>query len=311
MALSIVFMGTPAFSVPVLEAVHEAGHRIVAVYTQPPRPAGRGLNPTASPVHLRAGELGLPVLTPKSFKEMADRRVFAEHKADAAVVVAYGLLLPEEVLSAPSLGCFNVHASLLPRWRGAAPIQRAIMAGDAVTGVTIMRMEKGLDTGPMCIKAEVPIAPMTTAGDLHDRLSQIGAGLMVEALGRLEAGTLPSTVQPSDGVTYAAKIDKREAHIDFSKPAAEVRSHIHGLSPAPGAWFEVQTASGPERIKLLAVEVVPAAHPSAGDVLDDALTIACGVDSVRPIIMQRAGKKAAPSGEVLRGFKVPIGTKVA
>lgn len=311
MALSIVFMGTPAFSVPVLEAVHEAGHRILAVYTQPPRPAGRGLNPTASPVHLRAGELGLPVLTPKSFKEMADRSVFAEHKADAAVVVAYGLLLPEEVLSAPRLGCFNVHASLLPRWRGAAPIQRAIMAGDAVTGVTIMRMEKGLDTGPMCIKAEVPIEPMTTAGDLHDRLSQTGAGLMVEALGRLEAGTLPSTVQPSDGVTYAAKIDKREAHIDFSKPAAEVRSHIHGLSPAPGAWFEVQTASGPERIKLLAVEVVPAAHPSAGDVLDDALTIACGVDAVRPIIMQRAGKKAAPSGEVLRGFKVPIGTKVA
>jgi len=310
MALSIVFMGTPAFSVPVLEAVNEAGHRILAVYSQPPRPAGRGLNPTASPVHVRAGELGLPVLTPKSFKEIADRRVFAEHKADAAVVVAYGLLLPEEVLSAPSLGCFNVHASLLPRWRGAAPIQRAIMAGDAVTGVTIMRMEKGLDTGPMCIKAEVPIEPMTTAGDLHDRLSRTGAGLMVEALGRLEAGTLPSTVQPSDGVTYAAKIDKREAHIDFSKPAAEVRAHIHGLSPAPGAWFEVQTASGPERIKLLAVEVVPAAH-APGEVLDDALTIACGVDAVRPVIMQRAGKKAAPSGEVLRGFKVPIGTKVA
>ncbi len=310
MALSIVFMGTPAFSVPVLEAVHDAGHRVVAVYTQPPRPAGRGLNSTASPVHLRAGELGLPVLTPRSFKEVADRAAFAAHEADAAVVVAYGLLLPEDVLNAPRLGCYNVHASLLPRWRGAAPIQRSIMAGDTVTGVTIMRMEKGLDTGPMCLKAEVPIMPDTTAGALHDALSQTGAGLMVEALRQLEAGTLVQTTQPSESVTYAAKIDKRETRIDFSKPAAQVRAHIHGLSPSPGAWFEVSSGGGLERIKLLVVEVVSNGHTQVGEVLDEALTISCAENAIRPVIMQRAGKKAASAGEVLRGLRVLPGTKV-
>lgn len=310
MALRLVFMGTPGFSVPVLEALIAAGHKVAAVYSQPPRPAGRGMAEMKSPVHKAADDHGLAVKTPLNFKAAEDREAFAALKADAAVVVAYGLILPEAILTAPRFGCFNVHASKLPRWRGAAPIQRAIMAGDTVTGVTIMRMEKGLDTGPMCLSRDVAIGPRTTAQMLHDDLSAAGAALMVEALALLERGELKEVPQPGVGITYAAKIEKSEARIDFSMPAVSVVRHIHGLSPAPGAWFEIPHAGKTERIKVLAAEVVAGAG-EPGVMLDDALTIACGEGAVRLLEVQRAGKRPAPADEVLRGFAVPKGTRVA
>lgn len=309
MTLSIVFMGTPAFSVPVLEAVHDAGHRIVAVYAQPPRPAGRGMAEVKSPVQLKAEALGIPVITPLNFKGAEERAHFASLGADAAVVVAYGLLLPQAVLDAPRLGCFNVHASKLPRWRGAAPIQRAIMAGDAVTGVSIMRMDAGLDTGPVTLEADVPIAMDTTAGMLHDALSAEGARLMVEALEHLEAGTLSATPQTDAGVTYAAKIDKAEAAIDFSKAAADVVRHIHGLSPAPGAYFSASIDGAAQRIKVLSAATADG-QGTPGVVLDGELTIACGKGAIRPLVIQRAGRKAAPSADVMRGFPIPPGTRL-
>lgn len=310
MALRIVFMGTPDFSVPVLDAILKAGHTIVAVYSQPPRPAGRGMAEQPTPVHRFALENGLKVLTPLNFKSGDDRAVFAAHDADAAVVVAYGLILPEAVLAAPRHGCFNVHASKLPRWRGAAPIQRAIMAGDNETAVMVMQMERGLDTGPVCLTYSIPITPETTAGALHDALSDAGAVLMVEALADLEAGTLTATPQSSDGVTYAAKIAKTEARIDFTRDANHVVAHIHGLSPFPGAWFEVVHAGKIERIKVLrAAAVQQSAVP--GTVIDDRLTIACGCAAIRLIEVQRAGKRPSTADEFLRGFAIPAGTVIA
>ena len=311
MPLDIVFMGTPDFSVPVLDAILAAGHRVVAVYSQPPRPAGRrGLAEVRSPVHRRAEALRLPVRTPKNFKSETDQAEFTALKADAAVVVAYGLLLPAAVLDAPRLGCFNVHASKLPRWRGAAPIQRAIMAGDTVTAVNIMRMDVGLDTGPVCLGRDVPIDPAMTAGELHDKLSQLGAELMVEALAQLEAGTLEAIPQPPDGVTYAAKIDKRETRIDFNSPARKVADHIRGLSPFPGAWFEADLGGKPERIKVLRA-ATDASGGEPGILLDDRLTIACGEGAIRIEELQRAGKQPMAASEFLRGTRLAAGTRVA
>ncbi len=310
MPLDIVFMGTPDFSVPVLDALVAAGHRVVAVYSQPPRPAGRGLAELKSPVHRRAEALGIPVRTPKNFKTDEDRAAFADLEADAAVVVAYGLLLPPAVLDAPRLGCFNVHASKLPRWRGAAPIQRAIMAGDAVTAVNIMRMDEGLDTGPVCLGHDVAITPDTTAGELHDTLSALGADLMVEALGELEAGTLRAVPQPQEGVTYAAKIDKRETRIDFAKAATDVANHIRGLSPFPGAWFEANLGGKPERIKILHASSI-AKDGEPGVLLDGELTIACGDGAIRIEELQRAGKQPMKAADFLRGARLEPGTRLA
>jgi methionyl-tRNA formyltransferase len=307
MPLDIVFMGTPDFAVPVLDAVAAAGHRVIAVYSQPPRPAGRGLSEAKSPVHRRAEAMGIPVRTPKNFKAESDRAEFASLEADAAVVVAYGLLLPAAVLDAPRFGCFNVHASKLPRWRGAAPIQRAIMAGDTETAVNIMRMDEGLDTGPVCLARDVSISADTTAGDLHDTLSALGAELMVEALAQLEAGTLKATPQPHDGVTYAAKIDKRETRIDFGKPAHEVADHIRGLSPYPGAWFETSLGAKPERIKVLRASAI-SQHGEPGVLLDGELTIACGEGAVRIEELQRAGKQPMKASDFLRGTRLAPGT---
>ncbi|WLS04047.1 methionyl-tRNA formyltransferase [Shinella oryzae] len=313
MALRIIFMGTPDFSVPTLTALAEAGHEIVAVYSQPPRPAGRrGLELVKSPVHQAAERLGIPVHTPVNFREDAEREAFRALKADVAVVVAYGLLLPEAILSGTRLGCYNGHASLLPRWRGAAPIQRAIMAGDAETGMMVMKMDKGLDTGPVALTARVVIGETMTAGELHDALMQEGGALMVEAMAKLEAGNLPLTPQAEEGVLYAAKIDKAETRIDFSKPAKDVHNHIRGLSPFPGAWFELPVAGKPERVKVLASALVDegAVHP-AGTVLDDALAIACGKGAVRLLRLQKAGGKPLDAADFLRGTPVAPGQVLA
>lgn len=309
MPLKIVFMGTPDFSVPVLDAVVAAGHDVVAVYSQPPRPAGRGMAEVKSPVHRRAEALGIPVRTPVNFKSDEDRSAFAGLEADAAVVVAYGLLLPKAVLDATRLGCFNVHASKLPRWRGAAPIQRAIMAGDTLTAVDVMRMEQGLDTGPVCLARDITIPPEMTAGELHDALSQAGAALMREALENLEAGTLQCVPQSAEGVTYAAKIDKGETRIDFAMPAKSVVDHIRGLSPFPGAWFEVSLGGKAERIKVLAAkEVSGSGEP--GTLIDDALTIACGSGAIRVEKLQRAGKQPMAAADFLRGTRLPAGSRL-
>ena len=307
--LRIVFMGTPEFSVPTLAAVMAAGHEVVAVYSQPPRPAGRGMAETKSPVQLFAEASGVTVLTPRTLKSVEAQAHFKAHEADAAVVVAYGLLLPQAVLDAPRLGCFNLHASLLPRWRGAAPIQRAIMAGDKETAAMVMRMEAGLDTGPVCLAERVTIGPDMTAGELHDVLSRDGAGLMERALAALERGSLVATAQSEVGVTYAAKIEKTEARINFAHSAADVHNHIRGLSPFPGAWFEASIDGRIERIKVLRSERADGAG-APGMVLDDRLTIACGTEAVRPVQVQRAGKKAMPAVEVLRGVSIPAGCKV-
>lgn len=309
MALRLVFMGTPAFSVPTLAALIEAGHDVVAVYSQPPRRSGRGMAETKGPVHAFADSRAIPVLTPLNFKAAADRDVFSAHGADAAVVVAYGLLLPQEVLDAPRLGCYNLHASALPKWRGAAPIHRAIMAGDTATAAIVMRMEAGLDTGPMCQVLRVPIAPEITTGELHDVLSVSGAQTMVQALARLEAGTLKATPQPSEGITYASKIDKREARLDFSQPATSVHNAIRGLSPFPGAWFEVSFDDKPERIKVLRA-VLARGQGLPGEVLDDALTIACGSGAIALVEVQRAGKRPQSAAEFQRGFAIKAGTSL-
>jgi methionyl-tRNA formyltransferase len=309
MPLKIVFMGTPDFSVPVLDAVTAAGHHVLAVYSQPPRPAGRGMADVKSPVHRRAEALGIEVRTPVNFKSEDERDAFAALHADAAVVVAYGLLLPKAVLDATRLGCFNVHASKLPRWRGAAPIQRAIMAGDRVTAVNIMRMERGLDTGPVCLGRDVAISPDMTAGMLHDALSVLGAELMVEALAKLETGTLQCVRQPSEGATYAAKIDKAETRIDFSRSAREVADHIRGLSPFPGAWFELSLGGKSERIKVLAASATDGSG-DPGTSIDDRLTVACGTGAVRIEKLQRAGKQPMAAADFLRGTRVPAGTRL-
>ncbi|MBD9505520.1 methionyl-tRNA formyltransferase [Ensifer sp. ENS10] len=310
MSLRIIFMGTPEFSVPTLAALAEAGHQIVAAYTQPPRPGGRrGLDLQKSPVHQAAELLGIPVLTPVNFKDEPDRQTFRDFDADVAVVVAYGLLLPEAILTGTKYGCYNGHASLLPRWRGAAPIQRAIMAGDHETGMMVMKMDKGLDTGPVALTKAVQIGETMTAGELHDRLMQVGATLMKEAMAKLAAGDLPLTAQPDEGVVYAAKISKAETRIDFARSAREVHDHIRGLSPFPGAWFELEIAGKPERIKVLNSEPASGAG-EPGTALDDNLTIACAEGAVRLTRLQRAGGKALGAADFLRGTPVASGTRV-
>ena len=310
MALRLIFMGTPIFSVPVLEAVMAAGHEVVAVYSQPPRRAGRGMAETKGPVHTFAEQHGLPVLTPLSLRGADEQAAFAAHRADAAVVVAYGLLLPQLILDATARGCYNLHASALPRWRGAAPIHRAILAGDTATASVVMRMEAGLDTGPMCRIAPMAIGPDMTTGELHDALSVAGAALMVQALDALERGMLACTPQPSEGVTYAAKIDKAEARLDFSKPASEVHNHVRGLSPFPGCWLQAGPDGKTERIKVLRSSCV-AGSGEPGCVLDDRLTIACGSGAIRLLEVQRAGKRPQLPEEFLRGFPLRPGDRVA
>lgn len=298
--MRIVFMGTPDFSVPVLEALVAAGHEIAAVYCQPPRPAGRGKKDRPGPVQARAEALGLEVRHPVSLKGAAEQAAFAALKPEVAVVVAYGLILPQAILDAPARGCLNIHASLLPRWRGAAPIHRAVMAGDGETGVCIMQMEAGLDTGPVLLRAAVPIGPEDTTADLHDRLSALGARLIVEALARLDA--LVPEPQPEAGVTYAEKIDKAEARIDWTRPAAEVDRLIRGLAPFPGAW----TTIAGERVKCLGARLAEG-RGRPGEVLAG-LTVACGEGAVEITRAQRAGKSAQETGAFLRGMKVETGT---
>jgi methionyl-tRNA formyltransferase len=310
MTLRIIFMGTPEFSVPTLRALKDAGHEIVAVYSQPPRPGGRrGLDLQKSPVHQAAELLGIPVFTPLNFKEEAERERFRALQADVAVVVAYGLLLPEAILQGTRLGCYNGHASLLPRWRGAAPIQRAIMAGDAKTGMMVMQMEKGLDTGPVALTREVEIGENTTAGELHDQLMLVGARAMVEAMNKLEADDLPLVPQAADGVLYAAKIDKNETRIDFSRTARDVHNHIRGLAPFPGAWTEAVVNGKSERIKVLASELA-AGDGEPGTVLDDRLTVACGSGAVRLVRLQKAGGKPLDTSDFLRGTPILPGMRL-
>ncbi len=299
--MRLVFMGTPEFSVSVLKALMAAGHEIICVYAQPPRPAGRGMALRSTPVHAYAETLGLEVRTPATLKSVEEQANFKALQADAAVVVAYGLLLPKTILDAPKHGCFNVHASLLPRWRGAAPIQRAIMSGDTETGVTIMRMDEGLDTGPMMSSVICPIGDKTTASSLHDQLAALGAQAMVDVLAMpLHAGE----AQPSLGVTYAKKINKAEAKIEFGRPAQEVLRHIHGLSPFPGAWMLVNGT----RIKVLRCERVEA-QGKAGTFLDDALTIACAQSAIRCTELQREGKGTMTAEVFLRGHGIAAGTE--
>ena len=300
--MRLVFMGTPDFAIETLKALLAAGHEVPCVYSQPPRPAGRGMSERPSAAQAFAASRGMETRIPASLKSVEEQKRFAALNADAAVVVAYGLLLPKAILDAPRLGCFNVHASLLPRWRGAAPIQRAIMAGDLETGVTIMRMTEGLDTGPICKAARLAILPEMTAQSLHDDLAVLGAKLMVETLARTKINCAP---QPAEGVTYANKIEKGETKIDFGRSATEVRNHIHGLSPFPGAWF----MAGGVRIKVLACEA-SARSGAAGTVLDEHLAIACGRDAIRLRKLQREGKGPMDAETFLRGFPIAAGTRV-
>ncbi|MGH6760534.1 MAG: methionyl-tRNA formyltransferase [Phyllobacterium sp.] len=308
--MRIIFMGTPEFSVPVLVSLIGQGHEIAAVYTQPPRPAGRrGLELVKSPVHREAEAFGIEVRTPKSLKSAEEQEAFRALEADVAVVVAYGLLLPSAILEGTRLGCYNGHASLLPRWRGAAPIQRTIMAGDAETGMMIMKMDEGLDTGPVAMVEKVVITPDMTAGQLHDRLSHIGADLMVRAMAALSRESLTLTPQSAEGVTYAHKIDKAETRIDWSRNAPDVHNCIRGLSPFPGAWTEMELNGKPERVKLLASLPVDGSG-KPGEILDDHLTIACGSGALRPVLLQRAGGKPLATAEFLRGNPISKGTVV-
>jgi methionyl-tRNA formyltransferase len=305
MPLRLIFMGTPDFAVPTLLELAARGHAIAAVYTRAAKPARRGMELQPSPVEREARRLGVPVLTPATLKSAEAEATFRAHEADAAVVVAYGLILPKAILGAPRLGCFNAHASLLPRWRGAAPINRAIMAGDKETGVTIMKMDEGLDTGAMAMADHVPIGPDMTAGDLHDVLARLGADLMLRAIAALERGSLSLTPQDEAGVSYAAKIGKDETRIDWSRPWKQVHDHIRGLSPFPGAWFEV----GGTRIKALR-STKGEGSGAPGTVLDDKLTIACGDGAVRLTQVQRDGRKPMGAEEFLRGTAVKKGTHI-
>jgi methionyl-tRNA formyltransferase len=303
--MRIIFMGTPDFAVPTLEALVAAGHDVVAAYSQPPRPGGRrGRETVASPVQQRAEALRIAVRHPVSLKGAEEQAAFAALDADIAVVAAYGLILPKAVLAAPRFGCLNVHGSLLPRWRGAAPVQRAILAGDAETGVGIMQMEAGLDTGPVRLEGRVPV-DRKTAGDLTAELAALGARLMVEVLGDLDAH--PPVAQPEEGVTYASKIDKAEARIDFTRSAVVVERLVRAMNPAPGAWFEIAG----ERVKVLGADVLPFSFPGGeGMTVDDALTIACGDGAIRPTLVQRAGRGVTSTAELLRGFPVRSGTQL-
>jgi len=300
MSLRLIFMGTPDFAVPTLLALHGHGHEIAAVYTRAPKPAGRGMKLQPSPVEQEARRLGIPVLTPTTLKTPEALEAFRAHNADAAVVVAYGMILPQAILDAPPLGCFNLHGSLLPRWRGAAPINRAIMAGDAESGVMVMKMDVGLDTGDVAMAERLPISDTMTSADLHDALAPLGADLMVRAMGGLERGGLQLSRQSEQGVNYAAKIEKTEAKIDWNRPAREVLRHIHGLSPFPGAWCEADIDGEQARIKILRCEPAKGAG-APGDVLDDRLTIACGDGAIRILELQRAGKAPMKAADFLRG----------
>ncbi|MGU3496683.1 methionyl-tRNA formyltransferase [Xanthobacteraceae bacterium A53D] len=307
--MRIVFMGTPDFSVPTLTELVSRGHEVVAVYTRAPAPSGRrGLDLTPSPVHVVAERFGIPVFTPKTLKGEEAAEQFRSLNAEVAVVVAYGLILPTSILDLPELGCLNLHASLLPRWRGAAPIQRAIMAGDKETGIAVMKMEAGLDTGPVSLLERVTIGPDMTAGDLHDRLSLIGADMMGRALAALERGGLDFTPQTEEGLVYAAKIEKAEARIDWSQPAQKVHDTIRGLAPFPGAWFPL----GPDEARVKVLRSALAEGTDApGTALDDRLTIACGTGAVRLVELQKAGKQPMGAGTFLNGNDVPKGTKLA
>jgi len=310
MSLRIVFMGTPDFAVPALCEILGAGHQVAAVYSQPPRPAGRGMAARVSPVQAFAEKSGIPVMTPANLKTSAAQEAFDALDADVAVVAAYGLILPKPILDAPEHGCLNLHASLLPRWRGAAPIQRAVMAGDAETGVMVMAMEEGLDTGPICLAERVPIGADQTAGEMHDELARLGADLMVRALAALERGSLDCVAQPEAGVTYANKIDKSETRIDWSRPATEVHNKIRGLSPWPGAWFELQAGGKGERIKALA-STLSEGSGAPGALLDQQLTVACGEGAVRLLRVQRAGKRPMEATQFLRGNSLEQSTVLA
>jgi methionyl-tRNA formyltransferase len=304
LALRLVFMGTPDFAVPALVEIVGGGNKIVAVYTRAPRPAGRGLAPKPSPIARQAERFGLPIFTPKTLKENDAAEAMRAHGADIAVVVAYGLILPKSILETFPLGCFNLHASLLPRWRGAAPIHRAIMAGDQETGVMVMKMDEGLDTGAIAMAERVPIGADATTGELHDELARLGADLMLRALAALEKGQLQFTPQAATGVTYAAKIDKNETRIDWTRPWNEVHNHCRGLSPFPGAWCEFPGAG---RVKILRTTKGEGNGPP-GQVLDDKLTVACGTDAVRLVELQRAGKQPMAADEFLRGTPVAPAT---
>ena len=304
--MRIVFMGTPDFAVPVLAAITGHGHDVAAVFSQPPRPSGRGMAASPSPVHQFALDSGIEVHTPASFAGEAEQALFSALGAELAVVVAYGLILPRPVLDTPPLGCLNLHASLLPRWRGAAPIQRAIMAGDRQTGVMVMRMEEGLDTGPVCMAEKVAIGAEMTAGELHDELVRRGADLMVRALAAASRGALDCTPQAGEA-TYAKKIDKAEARIDFTRPAEEVHNIIRGLSPFPGAWFEAEIGGRFERVKVLRSALAQGSG-APGTVLDDRMTVACGAGALALTGLQRAGKKPLGAEEFLRGADLPPGS---
>lgn len=302
--MRIIFMGTPDFAMPALEALVAAGHEVVAVYTQPPRPGGRrGKELTPTPVHRKAEELGIALRYPASLKGAEEQAALAALQADIAVVAAYGLILPRAVLDAPKHGCLNLHGSILPRWRGAAPIQRAILAGDAETGVDIMRMEAGLDTGPVLLEGRTPI-DRKTAGELTEELAQIGARLIVEVLADFAA--YPEVPQPEDGATYAKKIDKAETRLDFSQDAAQVERQIRAFAPAPGAWFEYQG----ERCKVLAADIIDGSG-APGEVLDDSLTIACAKGAIRPTLVQRAGRPVMATADLLRGWSIAAGASLA
>ncbi len=305
--LRLAFLGSAEFAVPTLAALVASGHEVTAVYTRPPRPAGRGQHPRPTPVQSWAEAHGLAVRTPRSLRSAEEQKAFAALNVDAGVVVAYGLILPQAVFAGPRLGCLNLHPSLLPRWRGAAPIQRALLAGDAVTGVTVMLVDEGLDSGPILLAREHPIAANATAGSLHDELAQLGAQAMLEALDGYAAGRLRPRPQTDKGATYADKIDKAEARIDWRRDAAEIERQIRAFNPAPGAWFEVDGL----RIKVWAAEIIgdaPAGAP--GEVLDDRLTVACGRGAVRPIRVQRAGRRVISVDELLRGLPLAAGTRL-
>jgi len=306
-SLRLAFMGTPDFAVPALRALAEAGHEIAAVYSQPPRPAGRGQQAKPSPVHAMAAERDWPVRTPESLKDPVAQRDFAALALDAAVVVAYGLLLPPPILAAPRLGCLNIHASLLPRWRGAAPIQRALLAGDAETGITIMQMEAGLDTGPILAQRAVPIGATDTAATLHDTLAALGAEMIVAALRDLSDGTLAARPQPDEGATYAGKLSRAEARLDWRHPAMDLERQVRAFAPWPGAHF----ALNGETVKVLTAEAdLNQSRAAPGTVLDDRLTIACGDGALRPTRVQRGGRAACDTAAFLRGFAIPAGTRL-
>jgi methionyl-tRNA formyltransferase len=310
MPLRLIFMGTPDFTVPTLLELVAHGHEIAAVYTRAAKPAGRGMKLQLSPVEQEARRLGIPVLTPSTLKTPEAMEEFSAHNADAAVVVAYGMILPKTILDTPKFGCFNLHASLLPRWRGAAPINRAIMEGDAESGVMVMKMDVGLDTGDVAMAERLAITDTMTAADLHDALAPLGADLMVRAMGALERGRLQLTKQGEEGVTYAAKIEKAEARIDWNRPSRAVLRHIHGLSPFPGAWCEMEIEGEQMRVKILRCELADGSGAS-GNLLDDRLTVACKDGAIRILELQRAGGKPMKADEFLRGTPLKAGARVA